>query len=229
MAAPPGDQVKRGDERLRNPQGEGGRLREELITAAGRLLLKDGNPNALSLRAVAREAGVSAPSVYLQFENKDALLRAVVNEHFAALQRATEEQTASGLDPVSRLYAGCLAYCRFAIEQPGAYRVIFETPLPSWPEIDVDERPGMAAFMVLVDSVANCISAGVAEPDDPFRIATDIWTSMHGMVSLRQRLPGFPWSPVEEQLTGIISAFTGIDRAVVGGSDTIAPRRAGNH
>lgn len=206
------ERADRSGDRSRNPQGEGARLREELIAAAGRLLMKDGNPNSVSLRAIAREAGVSAPSVYLQFESKDALLRAVVVEHFAALQRATDERMTSGLDPVSSLYAGCLAYCHFAIEQPGAYRIIFETPLPSSSAVAGEERLGMAAFQVLVDGIASCIAAGVAKPADPFAVATNVWNSMHGMVSLRQHLTRFPWPPIDDQLAGILAALTGIDR-----------------
>lgn len=199
-------------ERSRNPQGEGIRLREELIAAAGRLLAKDANPAALSLRAVAREAGVSAPSTYLHFESKDALLHAVVVEHFATFQRAVEKGMASAADPVSCLYAGCLAYCRFAIEQPGAYRIIFESSLPSGAGYAGEERPGIDAFQVLVDGVARCIAAGVARPADPFEVAIDIWTSMHGMVSLRQHLTRFPWPSIDHQLASMLAAHTGIDR-----------------
>ncbi|MCC2629981.1 MAG: TetR family transcriptional regulator [Thermomicrobiales bacterium] len=116
--------------RERNPQGEGARLREELIAAAGRLLAEDGDIDALSLRGVAREAGVAAPSVYLHFSSKEDLLRAVVGAHFAALQRAIETGVASGHDPTSRLLAGCLAYCRYATDQPGSYHLLFNTPRP---------------------------------------------------------------------------------------------------
>jgi AcrR family transcriptional regulator len=197
--------------RSRNPQGEGGRLRQELIAAAGRLLAGGVAPEALSLRAVAREAGVSAPSVYLQFESKDTLLRAVVSEQFALFQRAIEEGVATGRDPATRLLNGCLAYCRFAVAHPGSYRVIFETPLPSWPDVPVAELPGMEAFQLLVDAVAGCIAVGVAAPGDPFAIATDIWVALHGTVTLRQRLPGFPWPDLETQLAGILGALIRLD------------------
>src|SRR5918997_837619 len=101
--------------RERNPQGEGARLRDELIAAAGRLLARDGDVDALSLRGVAREAGVAAPSVYLHFASKGDLLRAFVGSHFAARQRAIETSVPSGYAPASRLLAGCLAYCRYAV------------------------------------------------------------------------------------------------------------------
>jgi AcrR family transcriptional regulator len=192
--------------RERNPQGEGSRLRDELIAAAGRLLAADSDVDSLSLRGVAREAGVAAPSVYLHFASKEALLRAVVSAHFAALQRAIETGVASGHDPASRLLAGCIAYCRYAGEQPGSYQLLFNTPRPDIKDPDFAGTSGAAAFQTLVDGVAACIAAGVARPGHPFRIATDIWAVLHGAASLRWAT----WPPLEEQVRGILEAFTGI-------------------
>jgi AcrR family transcriptional regulator len=196
--------------RSRNPVGEGNRLRDELLAAAGRLLAAKGDPEAVTLRAVAREAGIAAPSVYLQFADRDALLQAVFVEHFAEFQQAIEAAGAASDDPAQRLLRGCLAYLRFAEERPGSYRVIFETTYPRWPELTTAELPGMAAFQVLVDGVAACITAGQARPGDSFQIATDIWVAMHGMVSLRQRLSAFPWPAMEQQLIGILHALAGV-------------------
>jgi AcrR family transcriptional regulator len=196
--------------RERNPQGEGARLRDELIAAAGRLLAADDDIGSLSLRGVAREAGVAAPSVYLHFASKEALLRAVVSAHFAELQRAIETGVASGLDPTSRLLAGCLAYCRYAVEQPSSYQLLFNTPRPDIKDAGFAGTSGAAAFQTLVDGVTACIAAGVARPGDPFRMATDVWSALHGTASLRRATRGFPWPPLEDQVRGILEAFTGI-------------------
>jgi AcrR family transcriptional regulator len=203
--------VKTGERaRERNPQGEGARLRDELIAAAGRLLAADDDVDSLSLRGVAREAGVAAPSVYLHFPSKEALLSAVVGAHFGALQQAVETAVASGHDPASRLLAGCLAYCRYAVEQPRSYQLLFNTPRSGSKAPQFAGTSGAAAFQVLVDGVASCIAVGVARPGDPFRIATDIWAALHGIASLRRATAGFPWPPLEEQVRGILEALTGI-------------------
>ena len=203
--------VKTGERaRERNPQGEGARLRDELIAAAGRLLAADDDVDSLSLRGVAREAGVAAPSVYLHFPSKEALLSAVVGAHFGALQQAIETAVASGHDPASRLLAGCLAYCRYAVEQPRSYQLLFNTPRPGSKDSQFAGTSGAAAFQVLVDGVASCIAVGVARPGDPFRIATDIWAALHGTASLRRATTGFPWPPLEEQVRGILEALTAI-------------------
>jgi hypothetical protein len=57
--------------------------------------------------------------------------------------------------------------------------------------------------------VADSIAVGVARPGDPFRIATDIWAALHGVATLRRATAGFPWPPLEEQVRGILEAFTG--------------------
>jgi AcrR family transcriptional regulator len=203
--------------RERNPQGEGGRLREELIEAAGRLLAEGADVDTISLRGVAREAGVAAPSVYLHFASKDALLHAVIEEHFVALRRAIELGSQTGNDAASRLLAGCLAYCRYAVEHPGSYRILFNTSRRDLKGSGFAGSQGAAAFQTLVDSVAACIAAGMTRPSDPFRIATDIWSALHGVVALRWATAGFPWPPLEEQVRGILEAFTGIayqDRSI---------------
>src|SRR5918997_967378 len=196
--------------RERNPQGEGGRLRDELIAAAGRLLAGDGDIDALSLRGVAREAGIAAPSVYLHFASKEALLRTVIEEHFSALRQAIELGAETGNDTASRLLAGCLAYCRYAMDHPGSYRILFNTPRRDLKDSGFAGSPGAAAFQTLVNGVAACIAAGVARPGDPFRVATDIWSALHGTASLRRATAGFPWPPLGEQVRGILEAFTGI-------------------
>jgi AcrR family transcriptional regulator len=196
--------------RERSPQGEGPRLREELIAAAGRLLAADANIDSLSLRGVAREAGIAAPSVYLHFASKEDLLRVVVDAHFMALQQAIETGVASGHDPASQLLAGCLAYCRYAVEHPGSYQLLFNTPRPDIKDPGFAGTSGAAAFQTLADGVAACMAAGLARPGDPFRVATDIWSALHGTASLRRATSGFPWPPLEDQVRGILEAFTGI-------------------
>jgi AcrR family transcriptional regulator len=196
--------------RVRNSHGAGTHLREELIAAAGRLLAASGDPDVLSLRAVAREAGVAAPSVYLQFQSKDDLLRAVVAAHFESFQCAIAAGRTAGSNPATKLFQGALAYCRFAAEHPGSYRIIFDMLLPPWPDLEKDDLPGMSAFSMHVEAVAECGEAGAVAIRDPFQTATGIWTALHGIVTLRRHLPSFPWPPLEQQLTSMLAAYTGI-------------------
>lgn len=174
------------------------------MDAADRLLAAGATPEGLSLRAVAREAGVAAPSVYLQFESKDALVDAVVAKRFQQLAEIVNVSVADDPDPFSRLVRGCNAYIAFAQEHPSAYRMIFEINIPV---LDPKALTGRDVFQILVDAVLACLPADRASPEYAFAIATDIWVAMHGMVSLRRHLPAFPWPDSDEQLERIILAF----------------------
>ncbi|MFI6990478.1 TetR/AcrR family transcriptional regulator [Nonomuraea wenchangensis] len=89
--------------RGRNRRGEGARLRADILTAATGLLDRGGE-RALTLRAVAREAGVTAPSIYLHFPGRPAILLAVVHAAFAELARRIEAAVTDA-DAPQRLYA----------------------------------------------------------------------------------------------------------------------------
>lgn len=198
--------------RPRSPQGQGGRLREELIAAADRILARTGDEEGLALRAVAREAGVAAPSIYLHFANKEELVEAVMLGHFAELRRALEEATTDVVDPAVGLRAGCLAYCRFGLAHPGPYRVMFGPWTTAFPTMSWDEIPGADTFALLVEGVAACMAAGVAPAGDPLRVATGVWAALHGVVSLRHPVPTFPWPPVEALVDDVVVGLVGVPR-----------------
>src|SRR5258708_38995990 len=103
--------------RFCNPtRGQGDRLRADLVAAASRLLEEGDGEQTLSLRAVARQAGVVPQSVYLHFADRKALLIAVYEARFGELLDALGETT--GRDARDRLRAICLAYCGYAGQHP---------------------------------------------------------------------------------------------------------------
>ena len=103
-----------------------GDLRRALVDAGRRLLEREGSAG-LSLRAVAREAGVSAAAPYHHFKDRAALLYAVAHEGNVALNdavRAAFESTEPGQE---RVVAVGLAYVSFALANPALYELMFET------------------------------------------------------------------------------------------------------
>ena len=192
--------------RQRNPRGQGERLREDIIDAASRLLEDPAAP-PLSLRAVARQTGVAATSVYLHFDDVDALVRAVASRRFTDLIRAQDEATAGVTDPCARLRAACLMYCEFGLAHPGHYQVTFSNPLPVGEDLAWDQMPGQKAWEHFVEGVAPCIGRA---PDDPeaVRTALLLWQQLHGTVSLRISRPRFPWPPLTETVTEAVSRLT---------------------
>ena len=139
--------------RQRNPRGQGERLRDDIIDAASRLLADPAAP-PLTLRAVAREVGVAATSVYLHFDSIDSLTLAVVNHLFDELLRREDEITET--DPRQRVLAGAVVYCEFGVANPGHYQLMFATPLPL-PEFTPGHFPGRKALQQLTSRVAECI------------------------------------------------------------------------
>ncbi len=194
--------ARRGPARQRNPRGQGERLRDDIIEAASRLLADPAAP-PLTLRAVAREVGVAATSVYLHFDDIDSLILAVADRGFAELIQLQDQARESSPDPGQRIRAGCLAYCEFGLAHPGHYQVMFADPLPLPEDTSPEQFPGIASFRRLIEAVADY--TGAEQTDEQlFFTAQLIWEQLHGIVSLRISRPRFPWPPLAETVTGAV-------------------------
>jgi AcrR family transcriptional regulator len=194
-----GTPVKPAPPRQRNPRGQGERLRDDIIEAASRLLADPAAP-PLTLRAVAREAGVAATSVYLHFADIESLILAVAERRFGELVRLQDEARDESADPCQQVRAGCLAYCEFGLEHQGHYQVMFANPLPMPADMPPEQFPGLVAFRRLIDAVARCIGTEPAD-EQAFFTAQLIWQQLHGLVSLRISRPRFPWPPLAATVT----------------------------
>jgi AcrR family transcriptional regulator len=179
--------------RRRNRRGEGDRLREEIITAASQIIGDSGDDSALTLRGVARQLGIAAPSIYRHFTDVDELKMAVVRRAFAEFAQARDAASHDGDDAAARLLARCGAYTRFALANPGPYRYLFSqhapTGDPARPPVD------LPVFQALAESIRRCQQTGLARAgDDPQWLAAQVWAALHGLILLRLNAPGFPWS-----------------------------------
>jgi AcrR family transcriptional regulator len=168
------------------------------------LIDRTGSAEAVTLRAVAREVGIAAPSIYAHFPDRDAVLMAVAARIFAELTAAIEQgRESAGQDPAGRLVAGCEAYVAFGLAHPARYGVLFSRQLPAAQDhsrpvpIGPDGRPvlelGAESFALLVQAIQDCVTAGVSASTDATADATAVWVALHGTVSLRTALPRFPW------------------------------------
>ncbi len=154
-----------------------GALREELLEACVRLIEAEGI-GAVSLRRVAREAGVSPGAPYHHFPDRAALLAAISVRGFEQLATdlGAARETASVFREV--LLAMLVAYVDFARRHKAYFQLMFRPEL-SQPEKHPDARAaGDAAFAVLTDVVADC---GVSDPDG---LAVSLWAFGHGLASL---------------------------------------------
>ena len=110
-----------------NARGQGERLREEIISAAVRMLGDLADDEALSLRAVARAVSISPTSVYLYFPDRDALVAAAMERCHAEMLQAPDEAEAAHQDPALCLRARILAQAGWVQEHPGIYKVMHES------------------------------------------------------------------------------------------------------
>jgi AcrR family transcriptional regulator len=180
--------------RRRASRGSGEDLRAEIVTAAKALLAKSASAEAMSIRKVAEAVGVTAPSIYLHFTDKDALLSAVVGDVFTELDAAMTAAADGLTAPMERLLAFGLAYVRFAITHPEHYRIALLDPCP---RPDVDAVLADAAFAHFNETVVQCIEAGIFAAGDPLPVTLDLWSAAHGIASLMITKPFLPWGDKE--------------------------------
>ena len=183
--------------RLRSRRGEGETLRADLLAATERLMIETGRAEAVSIRAIADAVGVTPPSIYLHFPDKDSLILAVCERHFETFDSVIEAAGLSTDDPVESLRRRGQAYVRFGLENPEPYRILFMTRNDSAQQRNVVVGAGARAFQHLVDAVQRCIDAGAFRSVDPVLAATGVWAAVHGVTSLLISLPGFPWPDIE--------------------------------
>ena len=191
--------------RSRNPRGEGSRLRGELVSAASTLLETISGEEALSLRAVARQAGVAPQSVYLHFADRRALMTAVYAIRFGELStELTAAAAAAAPDsPRARLAAICHAYCDYGLRHPGRYRVLFGTAgAPGW---EPQAMPGMATWDLFRTAVRDCLDPAI-DDTSAAQTAVCIWAALHGLLTLRRDRPSFPWPDLTTLTDTVLTA-----------------------
>jgi AcrR family transcriptional regulator len=169
------------DERRRYHHGN---LRDALIKAALEILDTDGL-SALSLRAAAARAGVSHAAPKHHFGNMRGLVGAVVAHGYRQLDAMMAENRArSSDDLVEQVRASHRAYARFAIENPGLFRLMFSRA--HFDFSDESLRDTVVGANQHLESLSRAIAAAIgADVERDWRaIATAIWTSAHGYAHL---------------------------------------------
>lgn len=161
-----------------------GDLRAALLEAALAVLNELG-PRGLSIREVARRAGVSHTAPYRHFADKDELILAVVEQGFELMQQTmTAEQDAAGPDPLAQFAASGFAYVNFALSHPAYYRVMFSGDLLSSKGHVAFQHTSSRAIREMVTDIKLGQEQGVLRPGDPVMQALTIWSTIHGFVSI---------------------------------------------
>ena len=174
---------------------------------AARLLAEHG-PQALSTRRIAAEADSSTMTVYTHFGGMSGLVREMVREGFARLQeRLTRVQTTD--DPVADMALLGRAYRLNALENAHLYAVMFGgSSLAGFSLSEEDRQHGRYTLANVAECADRCLSSGRFRPGDPILVAHQMWTAVHGLVTLE--LGGYLIPPydadtcAEAQLIGLM-------------------------
>ncbi|MRR29603.1 TetR/AcrR family transcriptional regulator, partial [bacterium] len=163
-------------------------LRGKIIEAAWDQITREGAA-ALSLRAVARDLGIAAPSIYNYFADRDGLVTALILEAYDSLARfqIAADDAAPVADLNARLVSIGRAYREWAVTYPQRYLLIFGTPIPGYvAPLDIIAPVAAKSLSVLVRLIENYRLAGrIKGVDlDDQAITILIWMRVHGFVSV---------------------------------------------
>jgi AcrR family transcriptional regulator len=189
--------------RRRSKRGDGERLGADILDAATELLIETGSAEAVSIRAVAGRVGVTPPSIYLHYADKDALLTAVVVRYLGQLDEALTAAQVDAATALDAARAQGLAFVEFALQTPELYRLATMSPTDA--ASDVDLVLGAAAFTHLEETVAWLQRDGYYPPGDPRPIALNMLTIVHGVASLLVAKPFLPWGDPLDYADRLIS------------------------
>lgn len=200
-----------------------GSLRETLVRACLELIEAEGI-GAVSLRRVAREAGVSPGAPYHHFADRTALLTAIAVQGFQLLEARMREARDVAPTPIAALPALVEAYVRFAREQPAHFHLMFRPELAA-PRHDPAARcAGDAAFEVVCEVVDECRRDGSVPAGGSAVVPGMCWALGHGLASLWvdgplvERGAGLAPAPealVEQIAQGLSAILAGAARAGV--------------
>ncbi len=148
-------------------------------------MIRDSGLDALSLRRLATELGVTAPALYAHMQGKGDLLEGIAAKGFEELVEAFERVEA--VDPLERLFEYGRCYVEIALSDPDVFRVMFvfrpgAVPMPG---VDNELPAATDAFEMPGIAIAEAIESGDIHPDrDPLLTAMTLWTTSHGLATV---------------------------------------------
>ncbi|HEX4181069.1 MAG TPA: TetR/AcrR family transcriptional regulator [Caulobacteraceae bacterium] len=167
-------------------------FRERLCAVAERLFAEHG-AQAVGMRQLAAELGVSPMTAYRYFKDKDDILSTVRASSFDRFSDALEAALRTSTDAVEQAAAVGDAYFNFALNQSSAYKLMFDLDQPNEADYPDLVRATARAKRTMSDYIRGLLRAGVIEGDVEL-MAHVFWAAIHGLVVLHMagKLPGPP-------------------------------------
>jgi AcrR family transcriptional regulator len=178
------------------------------IKEFARQLLVQGGPPAISVRAIAREMGMTAPAIYRYFPSLDALVAELTEDLYAELTKAIEEARSPGQATLDQLVAMARAFRRWSLAHPAEFGLLFGNPVPGVVRFEEDcltpdhaaarfGAPFLEAFATLYASrdvtgrglteeqfAPFTAASGVALPAPVVHAYLAAWARLYGLVAL---------------------------------------------
>ena len=154
-----------------------------MLDTARNLVVAEG-VDAVSLRRVARELGVTAPALYAHVDSREDLLREVSHAEFEWFTRRDADY--DELQPLDRLRSYSRDYVRLAQERPNMFRLMVRYP----PELfhadqfdagSTDTSLGHRVFRRRAQAIADAMAGGSLPTGDPFLMGLIAFTAVHGL------------------------------------------------
>ncbi len=168
-------------------------------------ILKDGTLQDLSLRALARKAGVSQTAPYRHFEDKEALIVVLIQEGSCILQEEMRAASESTNDPVERLINLGIAYYNFAEAHPAHFRLMFGGSLECKEKytslIEIEQK----GYEIVQFVIGECMKLPNAPRKPPELVRLACWSLVHGLATLLLNDVHSDDIPKEEDKRAVVS------------------------
>jgi len=165
-------------------------VRKKILDAARELFAAEGY-GKVTMRRLAEAIEYSPTTIYLHFEDKDDLVRALCEADFGRLLEAMQV-VAPPADPIEEIRQLGQAYASFGLRFPNHYRFLFMMPMAKLEPTETDNA-GAQSFGRLLDAVRRAQAAGRFRPIDTLAAAQVLWTTIHGAVALLITVPRECW------------------------------------
>lgn len=161
-----------------------GNLKNTLIDAGTKIITKEGL-TGLSMRRVAKKAGVSPTAPYAHFSDKQALIAAISTAGYHRLyDQLNSTVTIHHGDPQSMLVEAGWTYVQFALSDPERFKVMFSGIIQQEKEYPEFREIAQKNFALLVELVKGCQENGILSSAPSDMIAVRLWSVVHGFIML---------------------------------------------
>jgi AcrR family transcriptional regulator len=159
-------------------------VQRALVVRAAEGLFADRGYAGVTLRALAKALGRSPTAAYRYFEGKAEIFAAARTAAYRRFAEAQERAVRGGAGPLERLARLGSAYVQFAVDEPDAYRLMFELKQPEAGRSAALREAEDRAWAPLRETIEAVVDAGHLR-GDPHEVTHLFWAGMHGVVSLQ--------------------------------------------